>query len=397
MSANFAGVPALLGNMQYTAGNISGVNAGIQYRDAMRMKRLQSAMELAAQQQQQMNADRARRDSLRQYSDQQARANRQEQYGMQRDAMADQWKERLYKESLGDKAYARERDTVGDTRYADATAYARGRDTVQDTRYADEMQRALENQAYGRSRDTLADTRYDTGQQLALENQNYQRGRDTVQDQRYADTRAYAMGRDTLMDKRYQENQNFVMGDRWADNARQWTSTLLNNPFTQAAASWLRQPRDARAQRPMSVSDAKALAEMEAQARAGGEGSDVARATLQNLGRPAPLDMTPIESRKSGWLNRAWNAFSSANPAGSIPYLAEGHSENWRQAYTGYSTEDATKELQEIDARLQQVLDRYDAKGNIRPGMELTKDEERYLEELQRRKQAIEDGLSATL
>ena len=380
MSANFSGIASTLGNMQYSAGEITGVNAGVQYRDAMRMKNLEAALNIAAQQQAQANLDRQRQDQLRQYRDQQACMARQDQrqamldqYGMQQDALANQWKERMFAESQGDKAYAR------------------GRDTVMDERYRRGLDMELDKQMYGAMRDKLADQRYATERERMEEQQNYERGRDFAKDQQWKAEMDRQNARVALEDKRYatqeqhwkaQENRantemQWRSEDRASDNRRQWLQMLLNNPWSAAAASWFRQPRQTqeRQQKPMSISDAREVQTLREQAASGDTSS---QQILASMDIPY-IDRTPVESRQSLGTS-LWNV-----PAA----LLGGSGEGWRAAKTGYTQESYNAEIADLQRQIAQFID--PKTGGMRTDIRMTDDDIAYYRELVKRAQDLQN------
>lgn len=385
MSASFAGIPALLGNMQYTAGNISGVNAGVQYRDAMRMKNLEAALNIAAQQQQQANYQQQRRDQWKQYYDQQRRMNREEARSIENTQYMRNLKnqeinferDKALRESLlksnqqsldWNKALMEAQTDVGKAQLTSETT-RRGQDIGAET--------ARMGQEVTMRGQDLTSQQAQRAQNLTMRGQNLtQAYRTGLLQQREADASQRAVQAENAL---RMQQFGIESANQRAANALQLKAALAEERRKQT--------------KPVSASEAKELTELEKQAAAGDAD---ARATLQHMGRIAPVNMTPIESQKSGsYLRRAWNAFMSVNPLSEIPYIGEGRSENWRQAYTGYSSTGAQQELQEISRRLADFTDHYDDQGQPIPGA-YRPGEREFEEELLRRRQEIMTALSMT-
>lgn len=105
-------------------------------------------------------------------------------------------------------AYSRERDSVGDSRYADETQYGRGQDTKQ--------------WDYQTGRDSVNDGRY-------TDETQYGRGRDSLNDKRYADEMAYKRQQDAIVN-RYRGSSGGGGGSSYGSGGGGYSTPLPSNP-----------------------------------------------------------------------------------------------------------------------------------------------------------------------
>lgn len=138
----------------------------------------------------------------------------------------DYYKTKEYNMQQSQIDYGKQRDAIGDTRYADETAYGRQRDTM-----ADKTQQ--EQFAYQKERDTAEDT-------WQREQFNYQKGRDTTEDEWRQAQADYQKSRDTIGDAQWEKNFGMQEGQfeyqklRDAVTDEQWKKNFSSQEKSEA-------------------------------------------------------------------------------------------------------------------------------------------------------------------